>query len=86
MTEKLIVDLAIPPDELARYYRGEAQTAVARARDGRWIRFPVRVLRGVVTQDGVHGTFVLHVDGNRLIRVVREPARRKAAAAKPSRR
>lgn len=67
MAHTILLDLSIGPDELARFYRGEARAVVARARDGRWIRFPVHVLRRVVTRAGVHGTFALQVDGARLI-------------------
>ncbi len=43
--ERIVVDLAIDPEELKRLYRGTSRTVVARARDGRLIQFPAQVLR-----------------------------------------
>jgi Protein of unknown function (DUF2835) len=60
--EALEVDLAIPPGELLRLYRGEVRAVVARARDGRVVRFPVGVLRPFVGRDGVQGRFLLRCD------------------------
>ena len=65
--QRIVVDLDIGPTEMARYYQGRADQVVARARDGRWVRFPLRVLRAVVTRGGVHGTFALVVEGRTLV-------------------
>ena len=64
--ERIVVDLAIATEELKRLYRGTSRTVVARARDGRWIRFPAQVLCAHVLTHGVHGAFALHVTDGRL--------------------
>jgi Protein of unknown function (DUF2835) len=64
--DQIIVDLAVDPEQLKQLYRGVARNVVARARDGRWIRFPARALREHVDALGVHGAFVLHVQSGRL--------------------
>ena len=61
-TLELEVDLAIPVAELLRLYRGEVREVVARARDGRVLRFPVSALRPFVSRDGVHGRFRIRCD------------------------
>jgi hypothetical protein len=65
-TESIVVDLAIDTDDLKRLYRGISRTVVARARDGRWIRFPAHALRSHVASYGVRGAFVLRVADGRL--------------------
>jgi hypothetical protein len=65
-TETIVVDLAIDADELKRLYRGIARSVVARARDGRWVRFPATALRSHVARAGVHGAFALRIDDGRL--------------------
>jgi Protein of unknown function (DUF2835) len=64
--ERIVVDLAIDPEELKRLYRGTSRTVVARARDGRLIQFPAQALRAHVLAHGVRGAFVLHVTDGRL--------------------
>ncbi len=64
--DRIVVDLAIDAEELKRLYRGISRTVLARARDGRWVRFPAQALRSHVLVHGVHGTFALHVRGGRL--------------------
>lgn len=69
---ELEVDLAIPAAELLRLYRGEVREVVARARDGRVLRFPVSALRPFVGRDGVHGRFRIRCDaGQRLAGIER---------------
>ena len=71
---ELEVDLAIPVAELLRLYRGEAREVVARARDGRVLRFPVLALRPFVTREGVHGRFRIRCDAaQRLAGIERVP-------------
>jgi hypothetical protein len=53
------VQLAIPADELLRFYAGQAHVVSARAVDGRTVQFPARILRRFVTEDGITGTFQL---------------------------
>jgi hypothetical protein len=67
-----IVDLALPPEECMRYYSGEASVVVARARDGRMVQFPARLLRRFMASDGVQGAFELKCDaGSRLVAMER---------------
>lgn len=61
----VVVTVRIPADELLRFYAGQATEVLATALDGRTVRFPVRVLRPFVTEDGVAGTFQLRFDHNR---------------------
>lgn len=53
----IIVELRISADECLRLYRGEVQNVLARARDGRSVRFPASVLRRFVQRDGIQGSF-----------------------------
>ncbi len=64
MHQCIHIDLRISPHRLLYYYEGEVDTVVARATDGRVIRFPANILRSVVQSDGVQGTFELIFDEN----------------------
>ncbi len=64
--ERIVIDLAIDPEELKRLYRGTSRTVVARARDGRLVQFPALALRPHVLAHGVRGAFALHVTDGRL--------------------
>lgn len=64
--ERIVIDLAIDPEELKRLYRGTSRTVVARARDGRLIQFPAQALRRHILAHGVLGAFALHVTDGRL--------------------
>jgi Protein of unknown function (DUF2835) len=68
----VVVELAIDADDMLRYYRGEVREVVARASDGRIVRFPVQSLRPFVGADGVQGRFRVVFDScNRLVRLTR---------------
>lgn len=72
----IILDLSLSADEYLRYYSGEASSVLARARDGRMVRFPAAFLRRFVDHDGVHGRFLLRCDdSNRLVSIERIGAR-----------
>jgi hypothetical protein len=72
-----IVDLTLPAEECMRYYSGEASVVFARARDGRLIQFPARLLRRFIDRDGVRGTFELRCDADsRLVAMERIGGRR----------
>jgi len=64
--QTMVVDLAIDGVELKRLYRGVCNTVLARARDGRWVRFPATALRAHVIGHGVYGVFALRVADGRL--------------------
>ena len=52
----------IPAEDYLRYYRGTARNVLVTAEDGRTVRFPARLLRGVVTREGITGRFRLIYD------------------------
>ncbi len=56
--------LSIPAHKYLAYYRGDADTVVARADDGRVVHLPASVLRGVLTSEGINGEFILQIDEN----------------------
>jgi len=65
MYQRLHVVLKIPAYQLLYYYEGEVDMVVAAATtDGRIIHFPANVLRSVVQNHGVYGTFELVFDEN----------------------
>lgn len=69
---ELDVDLAIDSEELLAMYRGTAREVIARAADGRVVRFPATVLRPFVDGRGVHGRFRIRFDtDNRFRGIVR---------------
>lgn len=69
---ELDVDLAIDSEELLAMYRGTAREVIARAADGRIVRFPATVLRPFVDDRGVHGRFRIRFDtDNRFRGIVR---------------
>ena len=58
------LQLSIPAHRYLAYYRGDADTVVARASDGRIIHLPAGVLRPLLTHDGIDGEFLLRIDEN----------------------
>lgn len=62
MHQRLLIALNITPQQLVQYYEGTVSTVVACTTDGRTVRFPASVLRGVVQPGGVHGLFELTID------------------------
>ena len=59
---RITVDLAISADEYLKYYRGETRIVSARARDGRRVHFPVKILQPYMTHGGVYGSFEISFD------------------------
>jgi hypothetical protein len=57
------VDVALPADELLRAYQGNIQTVLVRARDGRRIQFPVKILWSYIGHEGIYGRFRITYDG-----------------------
>ncbi len=64
MHQHVRVVLKIPAYQLLYYYEGEVDTVAAKTTDGRIIHFPANILRSVVHNDGVYGTFELGFDEN----------------------
>jgi len=56
--------LNISTDEYLAYYQQRAQEVVARAEDGRLVRFPANALQRFITHQGVLGLFELSFDEN----------------------
>jgi len=74
MHQRLQVVLKISPHKLLYYYEGEVDVVVAKAIDGRIVRFPANILRSVVQSNGVHGTFELVFDKNhKFVSITRVP-------------
>ncbi len=64
MYQRMRVALNISSHQLSQYYEGAVDSVVARATDGRTVKFPANILRSVVQDDGVYGMFELAFDKN----------------------
>jgi len=60
--QRIVLDLAISAQEYQRFYRGQVKQVVARALDGRNVRFPASVLQQVVQHEGIYGRFAIEFD------------------------
>lgn len=60
--QEIVVDVSISPDEWIKLYQGAARDVHARARDGRSVRFPARILAPYFLRDGIHGSFCIRFD------------------------
>lgn len=70
--QRIIVDISIPPEEWIRLYQGHVTDVHARARDGRSVRFPARILSRFFLEDGIRGSFcILFDDQGRFVSVER---------------
>jgi uncharacterized protein DUF2835 len=58
----LVVNLVISAEEYQRLYQGAVKDVLARAVDGRRVRFPANILRPYVTHEGVRGRFQIIFD------------------------
>jgi len=56
--------LHLSADEYLQHYEGIAEAIQVRSRCGKTIQFPANKMREFVLQDGVHGTFIIHLDKN----------------------
>ena len=63
--QQIIVDVDISPDEWIKLYQGSATDVHTRARDGRSVRFPARILSRFYLRDGVQGSFRILFDDQR---------------------
>ena len=57
--QRIVVDISIGPDEWIKLYQGLVQDVTARARDGRSVRFPARILSRFYLNDGIRGSFCI---------------------------
>jgi hypothetical protein len=62
--QQIVVDISISPDQWIKLYQGVATDVRTRARDGRSVRFPARILSRFYLNDGVNGTFSILFDDN----------------------
>jgi hypothetical protein len=60
--QQIVVDISISPDQWIKLYQGVATDVRTRARDGRSVRFPARILSRFYLDDGVNGTFCINFD------------------------
>lgn len=60
--------IAINAEDFMEYYRGPGRNVQVCTDDGQNLRFPAGALQSFVTQEGVHGHFMIQFDdANRLI-------------------
>ena len=59
---KITVDIQISAEDYLAHYQGFAREVVARAEDGRIIRFPSNILQPFITRSGINGRFVISFD------------------------
>ncbi|AZR43367.1 DUF2835 domain-containing protein [Marinobacter salarius] len=70
--QQIIVDVDISPDEWIKLYQGSATDVHTRARDGRSVRFPARILSRFYLRYGVQGSFrILFDDQGKFVSVER---------------
>ncbi len=62
MSQSLVFQLAIEPEQLLRLYRGSVRVVQTTTTTGQRLRFPAERLRPFVEHDGVHGTFRITFD------------------------
>ena len=56
--------LGISAEDYLDYYRGNVRHVIARCASGQTVQFPASLLRRFVTNEGIHGDFVLTCDEN----------------------
>ncbi len=59
---EFVFHLRIPASDYLRLYQGAAREVVAKAQDGRRVRFSAHLLRPFVDKDGVNGRFRILTD------------------------
>jgi hypothetical protein len=62
MNQRIKVQLAISRDDYLLCYQGVALDVVARAVDGRTVKFPAKLLKPFITYHGIQGTFEIIFD------------------------
>lgn len=58
----IVVDLNINADKYMAHYQGQVKDVVARALDGRRVRFPTKILQPFVSHQGIVGRFQISFD------------------------
>ncbi len=59
------VSLDISYQDYLAYYEGVAESVVTKTRDGRKVKFPARVLRPFLSQQGIIGEFLIRFNDRR---------------------
>jgi hypothetical protein len=62
--KEIIVSLHISAEDYLTVYQGQVKDVVATAEDGRIVRFPAAILKGMVGHEGIYGTFKINFDRN----------------------
>ena len=57
-------NLRLSAEEYLQYYEGLAKAVQVQSFCGKTIQFPADKVREFVLKDGIHGTFVIHLDEN----------------------
>jgi hypothetical protein len=70
-TRQFTLTLSISSADYERLYRGQACTVLARDAQGKALQFPALSLRPFLSHNGIHGTFVISVDGNNRLLAIR---------------
>lgn len=64
LMKEIIVSMRISREDYLAVYQGQVKDVVATAQDGRIVRFPAAILKGMVGHEGVYGTFKIHFDAD----------------------
>ncbi len=59
---QLEVSVSISAERFLEYYRGSAKAVMAKATDGRTVKFPANLLQPFLDRSGVHGRFRIEFD------------------------
>jgi len=62
MSHNIQFSIKLSYEKYASFYRGEAQSVLAWANDGRKIQFPAEILKPYLTRDGINGVFIIYFD------------------------
>ncbi|MBY4677996.1 DUF2835 domain-containing protein [Marinobacterium arenosum] len=62
--QTVIVDIHISSEQYLAHYQGRVTDVVARALDGRRVRFPSNLLQPFLLHDGIRGRFQIEFDRN----------------------
>jgi len=68
------VRLAISKENYLAWYQGAVRDVLARAQDGRTVRFPASILRPFVDHNGVNGNFLIEFDAGGRFKTIRKIA------------
>lgn len=61
-THSVVVDVYLTREQWEAYYRGHVRMVQALSVDGRDVRFPAKILHGMLLPDGIRGRFRIQFD------------------------